>query len=123
MDGKCEGVRFLTRFDTGTNTSAMLNIMNSPWPAISSIFSLQSKDEFICIHKNLARCFPSFTTAVDIAVVTVPPSYRSPEEDSEDGGGAKCRVRIGDTVGNGRLQILGKLGWGQFSTVWFAKDN
>ena len=34
-----------------------------------------------------------------------------------------CRVRIGDTVGNGRFQILGKLGWGQFSTVWFANDT
>ena len=33
-----------------------------------------------------------------------------------------CRVRIGDTLGE-RYQILGKLGWGQFSTVWFAKDN
>ena len=33
-----------------------------------------------------------------------------------------CRLRIGDTLA-GRYHVLGKLGWGQFSTVWFAKDQ
>jgi len=32
-----------------------------------------------------------------------------------------CRVRIGDTLGK-RYHILGKLGYGQVSTVWFARN-
>lgn len=35
--------------------------------------------------------------------------------------GRYFRVRIGDTLGK-RYQVVGKLGWGQFSTVWFAKN-
>jgi len=32
-----------------------------------------------------------------------------------------CRVRIGDILGK-RYHILGKLGYGQVSTVWFARN-
>lgn len=31
-------------------------------------------------------------------------------------------VRIGERF-NQRYEVLGKLGWGQYSTIWLAKDT
>jgi serine/threonine protein kinase len=45
------------------------------------------------------------------------------EEDEEDyRRGGYHPVQIGDLYNN-RYQILRKLGWGHFSTVWLAKDQ
>lgn len=32
-------------------------------------------------------------------------------------------VHIGDLIGNGRYEIVHKLGWGAYSTVWAARDT
>jgi serine/threonine-protein kinase SRPK3 len=31
-------------------------------------------------------------------------------------------VGLGDTFDGGRFSVIRKLGWGQYSTVWLAKD-
>ncbi|KAH9923759.1 kinase-like protein [Epithele typhae] len=46
------------------------------------------------------------------------------EEDWEDYvKGGYHPVHIGDTFSDGRYQVVRKLGWGHFSTVWLAKDS
>ncbi len=32
-------------------------------------------------------------------------------------------VRVGEVYGSGRYQVLLKLGWGHFSTVWLVSDR
>lgn len=32
-------------------------------------------------------------------------------------------VQLGDTFKDGRYEIVHKLGWGQFSMVWLARDS
>ena len=32
-------------------------------------------------------------------------------------------IRLGDSLKSGRYQILHKLGWGRYATVWLAKDH
>ncbi|KAK0437371.1 hypothetical protein EV421DRAFT_1681420, partial [Armillaria borealis] len=32
-------------------------------------------------------------------------------------------TRVGDEYARGRYTITGKLGWGEYSTVWLARDN
>ena len=31
-------------------------------------------------------------------------------------------VKLGDVFDGGRFSVVRKLGWGQYSTVWLAKD-
>ena len=46
------------------------------------------------------------------------------EEDWEDYvKGGYHPVHIGDTFSDARYQVVRKLGWGHFSTVWLAKDT
>jgi serine/threonine-protein kinase SRPK3 len=48
----------------------------------------------------------------------------SEDEDQEDYcKGGYHPVNINDVYDNGRYRIIKKLGWGHFSTVWFAKDE
>ncbi|ORX57811.1 kinase-like protein [Piromyces finnis] len=48
----------------------------------------------------------------------------SEDEDQEDYcKGGYHPVKINDVYDNGRYRIIKKLGWGHFSTVWFAKDE
>ena len=68
----------------GTSTSAMLNIVNSLWPALSSHCNpTMNSSASTSIQRDVV------STAVSTAVVAVPPSYQSPEGDSENRGGAK----------------------------------
>jgi len=43
------------------------------------------------------------------------------EEDYKQGG--YHRVRVGDKFKDGRYEVIGKLGWGHFSTVWLVWDS
>jgi serine/threonine-protein kinase SRPK3 len=45
------------------------------------------------------------------------------EELAGYGPGGYHPVRLGDTLDDGRYQILNKLGFGSFSTVWLARDE
>ena len=36
--------------------------------------------------------------------------------------GGYHRVHLSDCLSNGRYKILHKLGWGEYSTVWAARD-
>lgn len=46
------------------------------------------------------------------------------EEDSEDyRKGGYHPVAVGETYKNGRYEVVRKLGWGHFSTVWLSKDT
>lgn len=56
-------------------------------------------------HKNLYDC--------DV--------YAERLEDYRPGG--YHPVKIGDVLHNGRYEILAKLGWGAYATVWAAKDD
>lgn len=51
-------------------------------------------------------------------------SLSEEEEDEADyKPGGYHPVKLGDKLQQGRYQIIRKLGWGHFSTVWLAKDN
>lgn len=55
-------------------------------------------------------------------------SSSSASEDEDEGidsyrKGGYHAVRIGDQFAGGRYIAQGKLGWGQFSTVWLAYDT
>ncbi|EEB88343.1 hypothetical protein MPER_13869, partial [Moniliophthora perniciosa FA553] len=46
------------------------------------------------------------------------------EEDLEDYVvGGYHPVQIGDKFSDGRYEVVRKLGWGHFSTVWLVKDE
>lgn len=46
------------------------------------------------------------------------------EEDLEDyRKGGYHPVKIGDLFNEDRYEVVRKLGWGHFSTVWLAKDQ
>jgi len=47
----------------------------------------------------------------------------SDEDDEDYRKGGYHPVRIGEQFKNGRYIVVGKLGWGHFSTVWLARDN
>ena len=70
----------------GSNTSAMLNIMNSLWlqyPLSSHCNPTMNSSASTSIQRDIV------STAVSTAVVAAPPTYQNPEGDSEDRGGAK----------------------------------
>jgi len=47
-----------------------------------------------------------------------------PAEDlSRYGPGGYHPIRLNDILDDGRYEILHKLGFGSFSTVWLARDN
>ncbi|KFM25750.1 SRSF protein kinase 1 [Auxenochlorella protothecoides] len=51
-------------------------------------------------------------------------SYSDDQEDEEDYcKGGYHRVHIGETFKDGRYEVLHKLGWGHFSTVWMVRDT
>jgi serine/threonine-protein kinase SRPK3 len=46
------------------------------------------------------------------------------EEDGQDyRPGGYHPVSIGDSFSNNRYIVVRKLGWGEFSTVWLARDE
>lgn len=55
---------------------------------------------------------------------SVASSVSESSEDEEDyRPGGYHDVRIGEMFKGGRYRIVGKLGWGHFSTVWLAQDT
>lgn len=64
---------------------------------------------------------------VDYVVFDLPlPEPDLTRSDSEDEAeytkGGYHRVKLGDKFDNGRYTVIGKLGWGHFSTVWHCHD-
>lgn len=54
------------------------------------------------------------------------PASRSPAQNThleEDPSKGYLSVRLGDTLHDGRYAVLRKFGYGQYSTVWLAKDT
>jgi serine/threonine-protein kinase SRPK3 len=49
------------------------------------------------------------------------PSFFDDEGISEYKEGGYCPVRVGDKL-HGKYQIVNKLGWGHYSTVWLCID-
>jgi serine/threonine-protein kinase SRPK3 len=57
---------------------------------------------------------------------TPEPMSALPDDEEEISGyvpGGYHPVHVGDTFAGGRYQVIRKLGWGHFSTVWLARDN
>jgi hypothetical protein len=47
-----------------------------------------------------------------------------PAEELEDyGPGGYHPIHLNDTLNNGRYEIVHKLGYGSFATVWLARDR
>ncbi|KAH0590340.1 hypothetical protein H2248_000497 [Termitomyces sp. 'cryptogamus'] len=51
------------------------------------------------------------------------PSYKDEESPADYNAGGYLPVKVGDTFKSGRYQVVRKLGWGHFSTVWLVKDT
>jgi serine/threonine-protein kinase SRPK3 len=47
----------------------------------------------------------------------------SDEDDEDYVVGGYHPVQVGERFHHGRYRVLGKLGWGHFSTVWLARDQ
>ncbi|KAF5374868.1 hypothetical protein D9758_000051 [Tetrapyrgos nigripes] len=51
------------------------------------------------------------------------PLCKDEESPADYNAGGYLPVKLNDTFKNGRYQVIRKLGWGHFSTVWLVKDN
>lgn len=63
---------------------------------------------------------PPKTLATTKALSAVP---ARPEEGANDDYESFCRVRLGDKFDDERYMALRKLGYGQYATVWLARDS
>ena len=67
---------------------------------------------------GMVRTLRSFWSGL---LASQPPIGRP--SDSELHSGGFLRVRLGDLFDNQRYKVLRKLGYGQYSTVWLARDD
>ncbi|KAF9535463.1 kinase-like domain-containing protein [Crepidotus variabilis] len=51
------------------------------------------------------------------------PASKDEESPADYNAGGYLPVKVNDTFSNNRYQVVRKLGWGHFSTVWLVKDD
>ncbi|RDW89992.1 CMGC protein kinase [Aspergillus mulundensis] len=80
---------------------------------------------FTRILSGVSKRYTAPPAPASLGRVTPPQPHRQPvlEELDHYGPGGFHRVRLGDTFHDGQYTILRKLGYGQYSTVWLARDS
>ena len=72
-------------------------------------------------HRNMSNSAPHSSASSSAGSVS-----GFPEEDLREGGRDNpgyFAARLGQPLREGRYCIIRKLGWGQYSSVWLAKDR
>lgn len=75
------------------------------------------------LTRALDKPSPPKTFAVDVLSEIPRAGFQSPEEGTNHDYELFCRVSLGDKFNDERYVVLRKLGYGQYSTVWLARDS
>lgn len=75
------------------------------------------------LTRSLDKALPPRTLTVDILSKRPTAGFQPPEEGTNHDYELFCRVSLGDKFNDDRYIALRKLGYGQYSTVWLARDS
>jgi hypothetical protein len=75
------------------------------------------------LTQALEKPMPSRALATDVLPGIPGTSIQIPEEGAIDAYELFCRIGLGDRFNDERYTALRKLGYGQYSTVWLARDS
>jgi len=107
---------------TTTTTKSKVNKVKGKSHTLKSIGQSKSYD-----FKNLTAQVSLATEESDMSDDSVDSNdsdFTESEEDEADyKQGGYHRVKVGEKFKDGRYEVIGKLGWGHFSTVWLVWDS
>lgn len=75
------------------------------------------------LARALEKPMPPKVLATDALPGTPRAGIQAPEEGTNHDYELFCRVSLGDRFNDERYIALRKLGYGQYSTVWLARDS
>lgn len=97
---------------------------NTQRPAPPLAVPSSASGSFSTSHNNLTDTIPHQSSSKSLSTSQATSVMTEDEEDLEDyRPGGYHPVNIGDSFKDGRYDVVRKLGWGHFSTVWLARDN